>query len=81
MALEQEMAIYEREKPKLLAEGAEGKHTLIKGERIEGVFDTLEEGLTAGYRLFGLHTSFFLHEIRTDEPVAVFTPFFPKCRT
>ena len=81
MALEQEMAVYEREKPRLLAEGAEGKHILIKGETIEGVFDTLEEGLTAGYRKFGLETSFFLHEIRADEPIAMFTPFYPRCPT
>lgn len=82
MTLEQEMATYEREKPRLLAEGGEGKFVLIKGRRIEGTFPTRAEGLRVGYERFGVGTPFLLHEIQVkEEPVAIFTPFFPKCHT
>lgn len=80
--LEREYAFYEREKPRLLAEGCEGKHVLIKGEQIEGIFDTHEQGLEAGYRRFGVGTPFFVHCIREHEPIiAIHTPFIVQCRT
>jgi hypothetical protein len=66
MHLSTEFATYLREAPRLLAEGYEGKHVLIKGNQILGFFDTRGEGLAAGYR-HSLDESFLVRHIQTYE--------------
>jgi hypothetical protein len=65
---QREWAAYQRELPGLLAAGHEGKYVLIRGDDLEGVFDTQEDALNAGYDKFGL-TPFFVHQIWAVEPV------------
>jgi hypothetical protein len=59
---------YMREVPRLLAEGQEGRHVLIKGEEIIGIYDTHVEALTAGYQRY-LDQPFCVHQIQTWERV------------
>ena len=57
---------YRREVARLLAEGNEGRHVLIKGDQIIGIWDTHLEALDAGYSRF-LGQPFFVHQIQTRE--------------
>jgi hypothetical protein len=59
---------YRREVGRLLAEGHAGRHVLIKGERILGIWDTDEEAMTAGYQQF-LNEAFLVHRIQEREAV------------
>ncbi len=64
----QEWETYRREAGRLLAEGREGRFVLIKGGRIVDFFDTEEEGIAAGYRLF-TRGPFFVQQVREYERV------------
>jgi hypothetical protein len=64
--LAQEWNTYRREAAHLLAAGHEGRHVLIKGEQIIGIWDKHEEALAAGYRQF-LGESFLVHHIQQRE--------------
>jgi hypothetical protein len=61
---------YRREVGRLLAEGHEGRHVLIKNEEILGVYDTRREALDEGYRRF-LMQGFLVQQIRTWEPLLI----------
>ena len=50
--LEVEWNTYRREVARLLAEGQEGRHVLIKGEEIVGFYDTRDDALAVAYRRF-----------------------------
>jgi hypothetical protein len=66
-----EWAFYRREAGRLLAEGHEGKHILIKGEEIIGLFDTREAALEEGYeRLLVPREPFLVHQVLTREPMS-----------
>ena len=58
---------YRREVGRWLAEGLEGRHVLIKGESVIGMYATDEEARAVGYHRYLLQP-FFVHEIRTEEP-------------
>jgi hypothetical protein len=58
---------YRREVGRLLAEGQEGRHVLIKGEEIIGVYDTWDEAEEVGLKRYR-GGGFFVHPIRTEEP-------------
>lgn len=51
--LEKELAFFEKNKEKWLAQ-FEGKFVLVKGEELAGVYDTNEEALSAAASRFGL---------------------------
>ena len=70
MALEKELATYERKLPELLAH--EGKFVLVHGDEVHGLWDTYENALQAGYQQFGL-TSFLVKRIQGVEQVLNFT--------
>jgi hypothetical protein len=77
MALEREMETYRRELPGLLARG-EGKMVLIFGDQVEGVFETRDDALRAGYDRFGL-VPLLVKEVRAnEEPVVMVTPFLTR---
>ena len=59
---------YRREVGRLLAEGHEGCHVLIKGEQILGIWKTRAEAMAAGYRLF-LGQCFLVHQVQQREPI------------
>jgi hypothetical protein len=66
MALEREIATYQREKARLLAEGEHGRYALIHGDAVASVWDTWRDASQAGYEKFGLE-SFMIQEIREIE--------------
>jgi hypothetical protein len=50
--LQAEWETFRRELPRLLAEGHEGRHVLIKRDQIVGLWDTFEEAYAEGLRRF-----------------------------
>ncbi len=64
MALEQEIETYRRELPSLLAD--EGKHVLIRGTEILGIFFTRDDALLAGYERYD-HQPFLVKRIEAHE--------------
>jgi hypothetical protein len=64
MALEKELATYERRLPELLAN--EGKFVVIHGEDVAGTWHTYEDALAAGYQKFGLEP-FLIQQIESVE--------------
>jgi hypothetical protein len=69
--LKTELETYEREKSRLVAE-SEGKHVLIQGSEVSGVWDTYVDALNAGYTKFQL-TPFLVKQIEGIERVHFFT--------
>ena len=76
MALEKELATYKRELPNLLVRA--GQFVLIHGEEVSGVWETYQDALQEGYRLFGLEpflvkpiqaVEFVHHMMRDVHPV------------
>ena len=57
---------YRREVGRLLADGHEGCHILIKGEQILGLWKTRAEAMAVGYRLF-LGQCFLVHQVQVRE--------------
>jgi hypothetical protein len=51
---EKEIATYLREFPRLVAEGKVGKHVLIRGNDILGIWDERSDAVEAGRDRFGL---------------------------
>ncbi len=58
---------YRREIGRWLAEGLEGRHVLIAGTEILGIYDTSEEARAVGLKRCLLQP-FFVHPIRPEEP-------------
>jgi hypothetical protein len=75
-----EWETYRREVGRLLAAGLEGKHALIHGDDIVGIFDTWDEAAQAGLEKFLLEPH-MIHPILADEPVIRGPWFFPSCQT
>jgi hypothetical protein len=63
-----ECNVYVREVGRLLAEGHEGKHILIKGEEIIGIYPTEREASDEGYRRY-LLSGFMVAPIQTWQRV------------
>jgi|SRR5581483_7276391 len=55
---EKEIATYLRELPALLAQGQAGRHALVKGDAILGIWDAQADALEAGRERFGLEPIF-----------------------
>ena len=68
-ALNLELKTYSDRLPSLM--GQLGKHVLIKGNDIIGVFDSYEDALRAGYEKFNLEP-FLVKKIAPSEQVAFF---------
>jgi hypothetical protein len=52
--LKTEWELFRRERPRLLAEGHEGRWVLVKGEAIIGLFDSGDEAYNVGLERFGV---------------------------
>ena len=50
--LRAEMAVYYRELPRLLREGAHGKYFVAKGDQEYGVWDTFHDAIQFGHHAF-----------------------------
>jgi hypothetical protein len=59
---------YRREVARLLAEGSEGRHVLIKNEQIVGLWDSHDAAMTAGYQRFP-GRPFLVHQVQERERV------------
>ena len=70
MALEKELATYERNHRQLA--GHVGKFVLIHGDDIVSCFDTYDDAIKAGYRQFGLEG--FLVKCVEAVPIPRFPP-------
>jgi hypothetical protein len=64
--LRHEWNFYRREVGRLLGEGHEGRHVLIKGEQIIGLWDTHDEAMQAGYQRFA-GQPFLVHQVLERE--------------
>jgi hypothetical protein len=76
-----EVQTFQRELPRLLAEGHEGKWALIKGDEIIGLFPTMDEGYRVGLERFLLQKPFILQPVREWQPVLRLSARCWPCRT
>jgi hypothetical protein len=67
MALEREIATYEKRLPELLADGHSGEFVLIKDDEVVGVYGRLELATEEGYRRYGLEP-FFVKKVEPPNP-------------
>jgi hypothetical protein len=61
--LRTEIRTFLRELPRLLADGHEGRHALIKGEEVLSIWDTFEDAYQAGRDRFPLGEAFLAQVI------------------
>jgi len=61
-----ELMTFERELPRLLAEGLEGKWALIQGNEVASLWDTFADAVQAGDERFGL-TPFLVQQVLSEE--------------
>jgi hypothetical protein len=78
MALEREVETYRRKLSELLAD--KGRFVLIFGEEVEGIFDTHDAAIEAGYSRH-LNDAFLVRLIAEKEPVAYTTRNLRPCPT
>jgi hypothetical protein len=64
-----ELAAYQRELPRLLAEGEEGRWVLVQGDELVSVWDTFSDAIQAGYDRFG-QTPFLVQQVLAAQPRA-----------
>lgn len=79
MALEQELATFEKLKNQLVSEN-EGKYAVISGTELLGVYSTYDDALAIGYEKKKLEP-FLVKKILAAEPVNYFTRPLTPCRT
>lgn len=65
-SIAKEIETYYRELPRLLAEGEEGRHALIRGNEVVSVWDTFGDAVQAGHDKFGLE-GFIAQQIRSRD--------------
>jgi len=78
MALERELATYERNRERLLS-NAEGRFALIMGDEVKGTFSSYEDALQEGYKQGGLDKPFLVKAIARIESGAHFTRPLAVC--
>jgi hypothetical protein len=79
MALEKEWETFQRELPGLLQDPANrGKYALIKGDKVDSIWPTVDEGLQAGYDRFGLDP-FMVQEINDKPEPRYFSHRVTRC--
>jgi hypothetical protein len=78
MTFEKELAAYQRELPRLIAESA-GRFALVQNDAVSGIFDSYEDAVSAGYERFGF-SLFLVKRIESMEPVHHFTRNVVLCR-
>ena len=59
---------YRREVGRLLAEGHEGKHVLIKDDAVVGLYESWDAAREAGLQRYVL-SPFLVHQVQTREPI------------
>ncbi len=66
-SLNREQAVYEANLSRWLPDH-EGEYVLIKGDTVDGFYDSRDEALTAGYSRFGIGP-LFVKQVLSYEPV------------
>ncbi|HJT78299.1 MAG TPA: hypothetical protein VJ739_13940 [Gemmataceae bacterium] len=66
--LDAELATFQRELPRLLEEGHEGKYALIQGDRVDSLWPDEDAAYEAGCERFGLGP-FLVQQVLRHEPV------------
>ena len=79
MALEKELATFERLKDHLVSE-SDGKFAVITGDELLGVYSTYDDALKIGHEKCKLHP-FLVKKISDVEPVNFFSRSLESCRT
>jgi hypothetical protein len=80
MALEREMETFRRELPNLLrTETNRDKFVLIHNDKVDSIWDTVEEALDAGYERFGLDV-FLAQKITEHEKPVYFSRNLTRCQ-
>jgi hypothetical protein len=77
MALETELAVYDRELPNLLKDH-EGQYVLIHGETIDSFWQTENDAYDAGCERFGIDPFLVMPVVREQKPVFVPFPVIPR---
>jgi hypothetical protein len=67
VSLNREQAVYEANLAQWLSDH-EGEYVLIKGDTVEGFYESRDEALTAGYSRFGIGP-LFVKQVSPSEPV------------
>ncbi len=79
MALERELETFRRELPHLLqGEGNRGKYALVHGDKVDSVWDTVDQALEAGYDRFGLEP-FLVKQVTEHEEPRYFSRGIKRC--
>jgi hypothetical protein len=79
MPLEREMETFSRELPNLLSDPEKrGKYALVFGDRVDSVWPSVDDALTAGYDRFGL-APFLVKEIVEHEKPRYFSRNVTRC--
>lgn len=78
--LDQEIATYNRLLPELLGQGQQGKFVVIKGNQVEGIRDSYQDALTAGYQRFKLDSLFLVKQITPAERVTFSRDLNTSCQ-
>jgi hypothetical protein len=80
VALETELETFQRELPALLqVPGNRGRYALVHGDKVDSIWATLDEALTAGYERFDLDP-FLVKEITDHEETQYFSRNVNPCR-
>jgi hypothetical protein len=66
-SLNREQAVYEANLSRWLSDH-EGDYVLIKGDKVDGFYESRDEALTAGYSRFGIGPH-FVKQVLPSEPV------------
>lgn len=75
MALEKELAAYEKKLPELLKDA--GKFALFHGDKFEEIFTSYEDAVKAGYARFGLDP-FLVKQIEVTEQIHSISRLFER---
>lgn len=67
-----ELAAFERELPRLLAENQEGRWALLQGDEVFSVWDTFADAVQTGDERFGL-TPFLVRQVLAEQRPARIT--------
>jgi len=70
-----EIAAFERELPRLLAEGEEGRWALVKGDHVVSVWDTSGDAVQAGDEKFALEP-FLVQRVLREPRIAKSTRYY-----
>jgi hypothetical protein len=66
MILQREVDTFQRELPRLLEAGEQGRYVLIRGDEVVSVWDTRRDALQVGHERFG-EVPFLIKQILKEE--------------